>query len=127
MGLRQKSPAHGPARIAEDVDVRAPESQTFVSAMIAPAQELMMFGARFGRRYVGDLANKFFIPRRGQCNRLRKDSRDTCARATPCSPSFHQSYSGTPNRSMAAAPFIICEIFSSSVMRETRSSTRLAM
>src|SRR6185369_2419183 len=49
------------------------------------------------------------------------------ARATPCSASFHQSYAGMPRRSIAGAPFIICETFSSSVMRETRSSTRASI
>src|SRR5215207_3248019 len=48
----------------------------------------------------------------------------TPLKATPCSASFHQSYSGTPRRWMAGAAFIICETFSSSVIRETRSATR---
>src|SRR6266581_122437 len=46
------------------------------------------------------------------------------ARATPCSPSFHQLYAGMPRRGMAGATSCICEVFSSRVMRETRSFTR---
>src|SRR6266436_2895698 len=45
-------------------------------------------------------------------------------RATPCKPSFHQLYAGTPSRGIAAATSCICETFSSRVMRETRSFTR---
>src|SRR5258708_38204987 len=45
-------------------------------------------------------------------------------RATPCKPSFHQLYAGTPRRGIAAATSCICETFSSRVMRETRSFTR---
>ena len=45
-------------------------------------------------------------------------------RATPCSASFHQLYSGIPSRSIAGATSCICDTFSSSVMRDTRSSTR---
>jgi hypothetical protein len=47
-------------------------------------------------------------------------------RATPWSPSFHQLYSGMPNRGIAGAASFICETFSSSVIRPTRSSTRRA-
>src|SRR6266699_3336090 len=46
------------------------------------------------------------------------------ARATPCRPSFHQLYAGMPRRGMAGATSCICEVFSSRVMRETRSFTR---
>src|SRR6266567_1791796 len=46
------------------------------------------------------------------------------ARATPCSPSFHQLYAGIPRRGMAGVTSCICEVFSSRVMRETRSFTR---
>src|ERR1700733_1221894 len=45
-------------------------------------------------------------------------------RAIPCRPSLHQSYSGTLSRGIATAWFCICETFSSSVIRPTRSATR---
>src|SRR5258708_39732612 len=47
-------------------------------------------------------------------------------RATPCKPSFHQLYAGTPRRGIAAATSCICETFSSMVIRETRSFTRFS-
>src|SRR5438477_395925 len=46
------------------------------------------------------------------------------ARATPCSPSFHQLYSGIPSRGTPSAVCPICETFSSSVIRDTRSAAR---
>ena len=46
------------------------------------------------------------------------------ARATPCKASFHQSYSGICSRGIARDGFTSCDAFSSSVIRETRSSTR---
>jgi len=49
------------------------------------------------------------------------------ARATPCRHSFHQLYSGTSNRGMAAASYTICETFSSSVILETRSAARASI
>src|SRR2546425_579622 len=45
-------------------------------------------------------------------------------RATPCKASFHQLYSGIPSRSIAGATSCICDTFSSSVIRATRSALR---
>ena len=44
--------------------------------------------------------------------------------ATPWSASLHQLYAGTWRRGMAADVLLNCVAFSSTVMRETRSSTR---
>src|SRR6201986_2028864 len=49
------------------------------------------------------------------------------ARATPCRPSFHQLYSGTPRRGIAGAVWPTCAAFSSSVRRETKSFTRCSV
>src|SRR5689334_18535366 len=49
---------------------------------------------------------------------------DSPERATPCSASFRQLYSGTPSRGIAGATSFIWSTFSSSVMRETRSRAR---
>jgi hypothetical protein len=48
------------------------------------------------------------------------------ALATPCRASFHQSYLGIPNRSLAGESFIIREIFSSVVNRDNKSSALAA-
>ena len=42
------------------------------------------------------------------------------ARATPCSASFHQLYSGMPSRSMAGALYVIWKTFSSRVIWATQ-------
>ena len=47
--------------------------------------------------------------------------------ATPCSASDQMLYSGTFSRGMARVRLTSCDAFSSSVMRETRSSTRLSI
>ena len=49
------------------------------------------------------------------------------SRAAPCNPSLHQLYEGIPRREIGDASCTICETFSSSVMRETRSLTRSSM
>jgi hypothetical protein len=46
------------------------------------------------------------------------------ALATPCSASDHHLYAGTPSRVMAGDWSPSCEIFSSTVSRDTRSSAR---
>uniref|UniRef100_A0A804PN81 Uncharacterized protein n=1 Tax=Zea mays TaxID=4577 RepID=A0A804PN81_MAIZE len=45
----------------------------------------------------------------------------------PCSASDHHLYAGTPSRGMAGDWSPSCEIFSATVIRETRSSTRRSM
>ena len=57
-------------------------------------------------------------------NQLIFDYHATTDRATPCSASFHQLYCGIPRRAIAGATSCICDTFSSSVMCDTRSSTR---
>ena len=51
-----------------------------------------------------------------------------CERETPCSASFHQPHGCTPRRGIAGEREleIVCEAFSDSVMRETRSAARSA-
>ena len=45
--------------------------------------------------------------------------------ATPCSASFHQPYCGTPSREIAGEMLLsVCEAFSASVIRDTRSAAR---
>ncbi len=48
----------------------------------------------------------------------------TPARATPCSPSFHQLYSGTPSRGIPSAVCPNCETFSSKVIAWTNKPAR---
>ena len=48
-----------------------------------------------------------------------------CRRETPCSASFHQPYAGIPSRGIAGAWLdTVCDAFSASVMRDTRSAAR---
>src|SRR5882762_1128910 len=69
-----------PARVAKDVDIRTPISQTLVAGVLVMAQELVMFGAGLGRNYVGNLMHEIGVPGGGEPNRLRKNSRIAGAR-----------------------------------------------
>src|SRR5436853_6332414 len=46
--------AASPARVAEDVDIRAPHRQALVAAIITLTHGFVMLGARFGRDTIGD-------------------------------------------------------------------------
>src|SRR5262249_17313077 len=61
-----------PARVAEDIDVRAPEGQPLVAASVVLPRELVVLRTRLGRDHVGDAANEFLVPRRGQSDGLRE-------------------------------------------------------
>ena len=88
--------------------------------------ELVVLGARFSGNDVGDLMHQISVPGCRQTDRLRKHGRVTSARNSmqPFVPPFVVRNAQALN---SAAPFIICETFSSSVIRETRSSTRFSI
>src|SRR5262249_26901241 len=47
--------AAAPARVAKDVDIRAPEGKPFVTGVLAVSEEFVVFSASLGRDDVGDL------------------------------------------------------------------------
>src|SRR5437870_3416043 len=63
-----------PARVAKDVDIRAPESQPFIPSALIVANELVMLCAGFSRDHVSNLMHKISVPRCRQTNRLGKHS-----------------------------------------------------
>ena len=64
-----------PSRVAEDVDVRRPEGQALIAAALAPADELVVLGARLVADRGGHLAHQRLVERRGHADRLGKHRR----------------------------------------------------
>src|SRR5687768_11849761 len=69
--------AAAPARIAEDVDVRAPERKTLVVTAVALAQKLVMLRARLIADRGRDLRHASHVPHRGKADGLRKHGGNT--------------------------------------------------
>ena len=110
--------AAAPARVAKDVDVGRPEGEAEELLVLIVADGFVVLGAGFGG---DDLGLSWWISGVSQvaampmtCGKLVASP----AKATPCRPSFHQSYAGTPRRGMAGAWSRICWTFSSSVIWE---------
>ena len=127
-GPRRRSPASSPARNAKDINVR----RTRTSVLRSYCSPLA----------VRDVRRCIFCPCPVRKTFANTVLQVTCPRSRPdrwpaekpshslpaphhAGLSFHQLYAGIPRRSIAGAAFPICEAFSSSVKRRTRSSTRL--
>ena len=66
-----------PARITENVNVRGPDIEPVIDAVIIVAQGLTVFGPSFRADCVRYLMDQGHIPRRGEANCLRKHRRIT--------------------------------------------------
>src|SRR5262249_19536173 len=64
-----------PARVAEDVDVRRPEGQPLIPAVLVVADRFVVLGARFGGNDVRNPEHQRRIPGGGQPDRLREHGR----------------------------------------------------
>src|SRR4051794_21455653 len=62
-----------PARVAEDVDVRRPESQAEEARAVAAPLRLVILGARFSRDNVCDAADETRVEGCAEANGLRED------------------------------------------------------
>src|SRR5215211_5538470 len=62
-----------PARIAKDVDIRAPERQSLIAPAFAVAGKFVVFGARFRRSDIGNIVNQVFVPSCRKTDGLGKD------------------------------------------------------
>src|SRR5262249_2443617 len=65
--------AAAPARVAKDVDIRAPEGKPFVTGVLAVSEEFVVFSASLGRDDVGDLVDEVFVPGGGETDSLWED------------------------------------------------------
>jgi hypothetical protein len=80
------------ARIAEDVDVRRPERQPTIAAVIVIANGLVVLGASFRRYHVGDPVHQVGVPHRCEANGLRK----------------HRGLSGAGDAMQRFVPPVVC-------------------